>query len=521
VTVRPDDIAIIGMGCLFPGATSLEEYWQNIQDGVDCINTIEANSSQLVATVVAQQALEDAGYGPNATFDRDRVSCVLAVTGALELIIPLGVQLGHPISRTAILDAGGSLGALHVGMLELRAGNADLVVTGGVGEGAGCVILKRLADARRDGDRVYAVLKAIGISSDGSGQPSGDGQAKALRAAYADAGIAPATVELVEAHGTGTNAGVAGLIKAALALHHRVQPPTIKIGEPAEALGDTPFHALVAPRPWVRGDDHPRRAAVSEFGVGGSNFHCVLEEAPAGGTRPAVRMGGDVQILAYSGADGDSVAHAVTADVDALTSDDGEWTAVRALAASRRNVFDALASARLCIVVNRGDDVRAALRDTLAMLTEQKDTTHWQTPNGAWFDRRPPARSVAALFPGQGSQYVGMLADVACVADPMMESLRRRLTMRPIVSRQQPWRSLRSEPSALACSRRCKRSSCRSRWRPATASASWRRYLPLVSSPKPTSYASRCAAERSWVRAPTAWNVAACWPCAGGGSVLP
>jgi acyl transferase domain-containing protein/NADP-dependent 3-hydroxy acid dehydrogenase YdfG len=602
VIVQRDDIAIIGMGCLFPGAASLGEYWQNVKDGIDCIteipathwrpddyfdadkkapdktyarrggflspypfnplafgispNAIEAtDSSQLLGMVVAQQALEDAGYGETATFDRDRVSCVLGVTGALPLVIPLGARLGHPIWRRALEDAGvdkataddvvarisdsyvgwqeasfpgllgnvvagrianrlnlggtncvidaacaSSLGAIHLSMLELHAGRADMVVTGGVdtfndifmytcfsktpalsptgnakpfardadgtilGEGVGCVILKRLADARRDGDRIYAVVKAIGSSSDGRGQaiyaPKGEGQAKALRIAYAEAGFSPSTVELVEAHGTGTSvgdaveltalktvfresredgawcgvgsvksqightkaaAGAAGLIKAALALHHRVQPPTAKITEPAEGLEGSPFHAIMAPRPWVRGNDHPRRAGVSAFGFGGSNFHCVLEEAPLGGERPALRTGGDVQIVAYSGPDGRSIAQGVTEDANVLASGAGEWNAVRALAGSRRRVFDSVAAARLCVVVKRGDDVSAVLKRVVAMLAEDK--AHWQTPDGACFDRRPPHRAVAALFPGQGAQYVGMLRDVACIADPMIESL--------------------------------------------------------------------------------------------------
>jgi acyl transferase domain-containing protein/acyl carrier protein len=602
VIVQRDDIAIIGMGCLFPGAGSLAEYWQNVKDGIDCIteipathwrpddyfdadkkaadktyarrggflspypfnplafgispNAIEAtDSSQLLGMVVAQQALEDAGYGEKATFDRDRVSCVLGVTGALPLVIPLGARLGHPIWRRALEDAGvdkataddvvarisdsyvgwqeasfpgllgnvvagrianrlnlggtncvidaacaSSLGAIHLSMLELHAGRADMVVTGGVdtfndifmytcfsktpalsptgnakpfardadgtilGEGVGCVILKRLADARRDGDRVYAVVKAIGSSSDGRGQaiyaPKGEGQAKALRIAYAEAGFSPSTVELVEAHGTGTSvgdaveltalntvfresredgawcgigsvksqightkaaAGAAGLIKAALALHHRVQPPTAKITEPAEVLQGSPFHAMMAPRPWVRGNDHPRRAGVSAFGFGGSNFHCVLEEAPSGGERPALRTGGDVQIFAYSGPDGGSIAQAATDDANVLASDAGEWNAVRARAGSRRKIFDSVAAARLCVIVKRGDDVSAVLKRAVAMLAEDK--THWQTPDGACFDRRPPQRAVSALFPGQGAQYVGMLRDVACIADPMMESL--------------------------------------------------------------------------------------------------
>ncbi|WP_051451991.1 type I polyketide synthase [Actinospica robiniae] len=250
-----------------------------------------------------------------------------------------------------------SLAALSCAVNELELGRADLMLAGGVdtfnditmftcfsktpalsptgdcrpfsdhadgtmlGEGLVFFALKRLADAERDGDRVYAVLRGLGASSDGSGNavyaPAPAGQARALRRAYAQADYAPRTVELVEGHGTGTPAGDAaevaalaevfgpaerpwcalgsaksqfghtksaagavGLLKAVLALHHRVLPPTIKVDRPSAALtaSSSPLYINTKARPWVRGTDHPRRAAVSSFGFGGSNFHVTLEE---------------------------------------------------------------------------------------------------------------------------------------------------------------------------------------------------------------------------------------------------
>src|SRR5262249_24238643 len=146
-------IAIIGIGCLFPKADNLERYWANIASGVDAIgdvppthwrpedyldkdpkrpdhtyaprggflspvefpalefgiapNTLEAtDTTQLLGLHVAKQALEDAGYGPERKFDRNRVSVILGVTGTLELVIPLGARLGHPIWRKALAEAG-------------------------------------------------------------------------------------------------------------------------------------------------------------------------------------------------------------------------------------------------------------------------------------------------------------------------------------------------------------------------------------------------------------------------------
>ncbi|MDR2199801.1 MAG: KR domain-containing protein [Deltaproteobacteria bacterium] len=265
-----------------------------------------------------------------------------------------------------------SLAAVSQALLALRAKKADLVVTGGadtfndpfmfscfsktpalsrtgearvfdrggdgtmLGEGVGIVILKRLEDARRDGDRIYAVIRAAGSASDGRGAsifaPSAKGQTLALERAFREAGWEAREVELLEAHGTGTAvgdqvelsalqaffgrdlpaadagekdpaapplpwcalgsvksqighakaaAGAAGLIKAALALHHKVLPPTIHVKKPLEPFSreGCPFYLNTRARPWFASPKHPRRAGVSAFGFGGSNFHVLLEEA--------------------------------------------------------------------------------------------------------------------------------------------------------------------------------------------------------------------------------------------------
>jgi acyl transferase domain-containing protein len=193
-------------------------------------------------------------------------------------------------------------------------------------EGLGMVVLKRLSDAMRDGHRIYAVLKGVGTASDGRGAgllaPRADGEQLAIRRAYRHAGVDPATVGLIEAHGTGiplgdrtefaalrhvfgsgerdearcalgsvkslightiSAAGIAGVIKATLSLHHRVLPPT-RFGDevdPELDVRSSPFYLCRSARPWIHGLPTPRRAGVSAMGFGGINAHCVLEEAPA------------------------------------------------------------------------------------------------------------------------------------------------------------------------------------------------------------------------------------------------
>ena len=217
--------------------------------------------------------------------------------------------------------------------------------------------------------------------------PSHEGQARALSAAYANAGVGAETVELVEGHGTGTKvgdavevrglnqvyrsareegtwcalgsaksqightkaaAGAAGLIKACLALYHRVLPPTAKVEQPNEAVapGETPFYVNTVKRPWLPNEDHPRRAAVSSFGFGGTNFHCVLEEHdhPAG-----VDWDGDVQLYALSGGSPQAILDQLARLGADLDSD--QWDRVRITAAASREEFDSSAHCRLIAVV--------------------------------------------------------------------------------------------------------------------------------------------------------------------------
>jgi polyketide-type polyunsaturated fatty acid synthase PfaA len=595
-------IAIVGLDCLFPAADSPTRYWANLRDGVDAITEVPethwrpedhydadpkapdmvyarrggfltpvdfeplrfgiaprdleaTDTTQLLALHVAARALEDAGLGD---FDRERTGVILGVTGALELVIPLGARLSHPLWRKALREAGvddavaqdvidrisdgyvpwqensfpgllgnvtagrianrldlhgtncvvdaacaSSLSALHLAMLELQAGRADVMLSGGVdafndvfmytcfsktpalsptgdarpfdndadgtmlGEGVGVVVLKRLADAERDGDRVYAVLRGMGTSSDGKGQaiyaPASDGQARALRQAYDQAGVEPRSIGLVEAHGTGTKvgdatelrglatvygaegdaqpwcalgsvksmightkaaAGVAGLIKASLALHHRVLPPTLKVSRPNEALDGAPaFYVSDRKRPWLASPDHPRRAAVSAFGFGGSNFHCVLEESEGAHT-PA--WDGDVQLLAFGAASRDGLSSAIKAFSAA------DWDDLRRKAHASRNAFEPTAQCRVVVPVRRGDDVGAVLAQ-VAIAVSSDSRGRFTTPGGAAFGEGEARGLLGALFPGQGAQSVNMLGDLACFFPQMRHTVERVLTDLPEV----------------------------------------------------------------------------------------
>ncbi len=413
-----------------------------------------------------------------------------------------------------------SLSAMHLAALELWTGRSDMVVTGGIdtfndifmfmcfsktpalspsgdakpfsddasgtilGEGVGMVVLKRLADAERDGDRIYAVIKGIGTSSDGAGNavyaPKSEGQVRCLEDAYRVAGVSPDTIELVEAHGTGTKvgdatevsglmqvyqaagrrasgppktnwcavgsvksqightkaaAGAAGVLKAILALQHKVLPPTIKVSQPPSALmaADSPFYVNTVSRPWVKPVGHPRRAAVSAFGFGGSNFHCVLEESPQSFDEP--EWDGDVQVVALSALSLNELAESVrgfcrmgrpASAVDVATARnqnpraDGQecpsydWPSVRKAAHASRASFCVEHPHRLVFVIEQDKtDIAKLTEGALSMLDKYADRVAWSTPDGAHYGRGARTGALAVLFPGQGSQYVGMLRELA------------------------------------------------------------------------------------------------------------
>lgn len=262
------------------------------------------------------------------------------------------------INCTVDAACASSMGAIKMAVSELSEGNCDAVLTGGVqvdndvmgflcfsktpalsfkgvcrpydadsdgmlmGAGVGMMVLKRLEDAQRDRDKIYAVIKGIGASSDGRANsiyaPRKSGQLTALRNCYHKAGISPGDIQLIEGHGTGTNAGdtceisamleffaevsprsialgsvksqighlraaagAASMIKMTLSLYHKILPPTINIHKPNPGLAaqDAPLYLNTEPKPWTCPDDKSvRRGAVSSFGFGGTNFHIILEE---------------------------------------------------------------------------------------------------------------------------------------------------------------------------------------------------------------------------------------------------
>ncbi len=284
--------------------------------------------------------------GPAYTVDAACASSLLAIDQACgeladrrcDLILAGGVHVCHDVTFWSVFTQLGALSrSSEIRPFDQR---ADGIL---IGEGAGIVVLKRLADAERDDDRIYAVIRGTGVSSDGressAMRPRADGQLAALAQAWRAAERDPAQIGLVEAHGTATPtgdevelaalaqffgaaigpravlgsvksmighampaAGAAGLIKTALALHHGALPPSLHCEQPHAALARTRFRIPAAVEPW---DALPRLAGVSAFGFGGINAHVVLEGHGRARPQRAARIdaSADVrpQLLAVAG----------------------------------------------------------------------------------------------------------------------------------------------------------------------------------------------------------------------------
>ncbi|NOX58057.1 MAG: acyltransferase domain-containing protein, partial [Planctomycetes bacterium] len=352
--------------------------------------------------------------------------------------------------------------------------NADGTV---IGEGCGVLVLKRQSDAERDGDTIHALLKSVGSASDGRSQsiyaPRPAGQAKALRDAYERAGVKPRQIGLVEAHGTGTKvgdavefealktvyteangesggesggdaggevgpwcavgsvksqightkaaAGAASLIKTVIALRNRVLPGTIKVKSPSPQMteSDSPFYINTETRPWLTADASPRRAAVSSFGFGGSNFHAVLEEYPV--ANRAVAWDGSVEILAISAPDQKTLQDQITSRCKAFSDGVSPAEFAKQVYASR-GAFDSKHSHRLLIVCEDASKAVELLRRVQERIQKSRNASEFSMP-GAYYASGSASGKLAFVFPGQGSQYVGMAQGAACVFPEALDAL--------------------------------------------------------------------------------------------------
>ncbi|MFE4819063.1 SDR family NAD(P)-dependent oxidoreductase [Streptomyces sp. NPDC056704] len=563
--VRGDeDIAVISMGCRYPGgADDPEALWRLLASGEDAITEVPAgrwdtrglydpdpeapgkaytlrggflsdidrfdahffgispreaaamDPQQRLLLGTAWETIERAGIVPDTLNGSSTGVYIGLYDSGYQASAPLGRLDGHVGTGSASSVASGriaytlglqgpavtvdtacssSLVALHLAARALASGECDLALAGGAtllvtprghvefsrlrglspsgrcspfstdadgvvwAEGCGLVLLKRLADARRDGDRVLAVVKGSAINQDGRSQglsaPSGPAQERVVRAALDAAGLRPDDLDHVEAHGTGTRlgdpiegralaavfgpgrpadrplgvgslksqightqaaAGIGGVIKTVLALGHELLPASLHADTPTEhvdwAGGGLRVHS--AAQAWPRGGDRVRRAGVSAFGISGTNAHVVLEEAPRDLVRPA------------TGTPPTQLPGATLFPLSARTLPALRGQAARLLEALDEQPRPALPEVAATLAHHRTHFehravVRAADRDdlltALRALAEGRTDTDSDTSTGTDAVVGPqqavPSGKLAFVFPGQGSQWAGMARDL-------------------------------------------------------------------------------------------------------------
>jgi len=385
--------------------------------------------------------------GPAYTVDAACASSLVAVDHAVreladrrcDVVLAGGVHHCHDITLWSVFT---QLGALSPSQrIRPFHRGADGVL---IGEGTGVVVLKRLADAERDGDRVYAVITGTGVASDGRTaslvNPDTGGQVRAIRQAWLAAGTDPAepgSIGLLEAHGTATPAGdaaelatlaevfgpasatdrpvigsvksmightmpaagVAALVKAALAVHHGILPPTLHCDDPHPALADTRFRPIAEVLPWL---GEVRRAGVNAFGFGGINAHVVLEQAPTSRPGPVAVLEPERVLRLSATSPGHLAALLDTDDSTVLAASLDEREA--ATGPTRLGIVDPtpkrLALARKAVAKGAG----------------------WRGRNDVWFAPKPllgnGGGKLAFVFPGLEAEFT-----------PSVDALARRFSL--------------------------------------------------------------------------------------------
>ncbi len=413
--------------------------------------------------------------GPNFTVDAACASSMAAMMNAVSALRDESVDLAIAGGVDAAMHPSSFVKFSKVGALSPDGSRPFDVGANGfvMGEGAGIMVLKRLSDAVRDRDRIYGVILSVGSSSDGRGKgitaPNAAGQERALKACLELGGIDPRSISLIEAHGTSTPvgdatelkvldaffrtsgqprgslgvgsvksqighlkaaAGSAGIIKAILSVYHKTLPPTANVRNPNPCIdwNSSPLFLITEPKPWEPENGYPRRAGVSAFGFGGTNFHVVVQEhvpdlrvvtgrksvaatvappLPTWPKPPQMEVQGNAWLI--GGENPNDITEKITALLTQLTQENSPrvLTDLRSKAAANK--------IRCGFAAHNSDTVIQKLQLIKEGITDPAKRSFFPA-RGIHYAEADNARAksgIAFIFPGQGSQYPYMLRDLA------------------------------------------------------------------------------------------------------------
>ena len=368
MNITQEPIAIIGMAAIFPQAKNLHEYWENIINNINSITDIDFNPLEFGFSAV-QQALTDAGSN-----NLLNTGIILDVSEKL-ITLQIASQIAEHLEFggiNCVVDT--SLVALKMAISELNEYRSDMMITGSFDKGIEIIVLKRLKDAKQDGNHIYAVIKGIGSA------------AHALQKSYEIAGFLPSSVSLIEES--------SNLIKITLALHHKIFPPQIN----------------TKTRPWIS-TDIPRRAAINV--VGRTNFHVVLEEYKSEQHRPYRLHNTLASILLFERTPAQLLERCLTVQAQ-LQFETGVQDYAKLITPSK---FLKIPSpcARVGFISHSLGEARELLQIIIDFLKNKATIESWEHPRGIYYRKKgiDSKGKVVALFSGQGSQYLNMGREIA------------------------------------------------------------------------------------------------------------
>ncbi|RME26831.1 MAG: acyltransferase domain-containing protein, partial [Deltaproteobacteria bacterium] len=459
----------------------LEQFHDELVSGIPPI-TEDSMPGELSNVIAGRVANVFGLRGPNYTADAACASSLAALESALtglsehryDMVLTGGVDSSMAPHSFVKFSKIGALSADGSYPFDRRASGFVM------GEGCAIFLLKRLEDAERDGDRILAVIRGIGSSSDGRGKgitaPNPEGQRLAIERAYKFAGVSPADVTMIEAHGTSTvtgdrvegnvvseffskagarphsiamgsiksqighlksAAGAAALFKAIMSISEGVIPASINFEQPNPEIpfDRAPVFVPTEPVEW-KTNGKPRVAGVSSFGFGGTNFHAVLSEYRPSGDRPKV-------FFDTTGTSGETTGGRHILAIGAKSTTELKQKLARCLEGERAGeeglrVDREVLSAPERLVIEYGDEAERSKRIERALAALDSDQpARWKAlANQGIFRGRGRRAKLAFLFPGQGSQYIGMLAELRRTEPVVAETFAQAdAIMEPILGR--------------------------------------------------------------------------------------